>query len=344
MKTAFARTLRVTVTLAAVAAISGCGRKQEPGSGAALPAAPVQVLTIASTPQPATEDVMGTVQAKLHATIEAKVPGRIETLPVVLGQSVKAGALLVQLDVREIQAKLDQASAGFKQAERDYQRASALLAQQAMTQAEYDAAQARYQVAKAAVAEAESMLAYARVAAPFDGVITRKQADVGDMAMPGKPLLEMEDPSALRFVADVPDAIGDRVQAGAHLKVKVGSAGQAIDGQVTEIAPAANPVNRTLQVKLDLPAAPGLRSGQFGRLAVPLAEAASIQVPASAVLRRGQMELVFVVTDNVARLRLVRTGKRSGDRVELLSGVSPGDRIVTEDAAQLIDGQPVEVR
>jgi len=142
----------------------------------------------------------------------------------------------------------------------------------------------------------------------------------------------------------VPDAIGDQVRLGEHLNVKIGSGSEAIAGEVSEIAPTADPINRTLQVKLDLPSTSGLRSGQFGRLAVPLAETATIQVPASAVVQRGQMELVFVVKDQKAQLRLVKTGKRTGDKVELLSGVSPGEQIVTEGANQLADGQPVEVR
>ncbi|HKI69428.1 MAG TPA: efflux RND transporter periplasmic adaptor subunit, partial [Verrucomicrobiae bacterium] len=330
--------------LIAIFAFTGCGQKHEVSSGAKLATMPVRVQTVKSTKRPAIEEVMGTVQAKLRATIEAKVPGRIEEMPVTLGQTVKTGDLLTKLDVREIQAKLDQAKATREQAERDFKRISALLEQQAVTQSEFDASKARSDVANAAVTEVESMLAYAKVVAPFDGVITRKLADVGDLAMPGKPLLEMENPNALRFVADVPDAISDRVKAGEQLNVRIGSRSEAITGEVSEISPAADPVNRTLQVKLDLPSTPGLKSGQFGRLEVPLAETDTIQVPASAVLQRGQMELVFVVKDARAQLRLVKTGKRSGDKVELLSGVSPGEQIVVEGATQLSDGQPVEVK
>jgi RND family efflux transporter MFP subunit len=142
----------------------------------------------------------------------------------------------------------------------------------------------------------------------------------------------------------VPDAISDRVKPGARLKVRIGSGPDEIEGEVSEIAPGADPMNRTVQVKLDLPATAGLRSGQFGRLAVPLAETSTIQVPASAVIQRGQMELLFVVKDQQAQLRLVRTGKRSGDTVELLSGISPGEQIVVEGADQLADGQPVEMK
>jgi RND family efflux transporter MFP subunit len=340
----FAQTTVSSLAVIAIVALTGCNREHEATSGGSLPVASVRTETIESTKQPAVEEVMGTVQAKLRATIEAKVAGHIETMPASLGQSVKAGDLLAQLDVREIQAKRDQAKATLEQAERDFKRISALLEQQAVTQSEFDASQARYNVAKAAVAEAESMLGYAKVVAPFDGVVTRKLADVGDLAMPGKPLLEMENPAALRFVADVPDAISDHVKLGEHLNVKVGSSSETIAGEVSEIAPAADPINRTLQMKLDLPSTPGLRSGQFGRLAVPLVETATIQAPASAVVQRGQMELVFVVKDQKVQLRLVKTGKRAGDKVELLSGVSPGEKIVIEGVNQLADGQPVEVR
>jgi RND family efflux transporter MFP subunit len=338
----FAPTAACSLALGAVLVLTGCGRKPEVTRS--LPAASVRVATVQSTKQPAVEAVVGTVQAKLQATIEAKVAGRIEEMPVTLGQTVKRGDLLVKLDVREIAARRDQARAALEQAERDFKRISALLAQQAVTPSEFDAAQARHDGAKAAVAEAESLLAYARVVAPFDGVVTRKLAEVGDLALPGKPLLEMENPAALQFVADVPDAISDHVQPGARLPVKIGSRSEPIAGEVSEIAPAADPVNRTRQVKLDLPATPGVRSGQFGRLAVPLAETTTVQVPAAAVVQRGQMELVFVVQDRQAQLRLVKTGRRAGDQVELLSGVSPGENIVIQGANQLADGQPVEVR
>jgi hypothetical protein len=97
-------------------------------------------------------------------------------------------------------------------------------------------------------------------------------------------------------------------------------------------------------VKLDLPGATGLRSGQFGRVAVPVGEASAIRVPAAAVIQRGQMELVFVVVGNQAQLRLVKTGSRIGDEVELVSGLNSGEQVVTENASDLVDGQPVTIK
>ncbi len=223
---------------------------------------------------------MGTVRAKLHAVIEAKVSGRIEALLVAPGQTVKAGDLIAQLDAREIQAKLDQALALREQATRDLARGRELLDKKITTQAEFDAVQARARVAEGAAREMETMLGYTKVVAPFDGIVTRKLADVGDLAAPGKAIIEMEDPSALRFEADVPEALIGNIKLGANLPVRVSEGAAPIEGTVVEVAPVADAASRTFLVKLDLPATEGTRSGQFGRVLVATGESKSIRVPA----------------------------------------------------------------
>ncbi len=110
------------------------------------------------------------------------------------------------------------------------------------------------------------------------------------------------------------------------------------------MSPAADPNSRTYLVKLDLPGATGLRSGQFGRVAVPVGQVSAIRVPAAAVIQRGQMELVFVVANGHAQLRLVKTGNCVGDEVEVVSGLNSGEQIVTDGASALVDGQPVMVK
>lgn len=324
---------------------AGCGRHSKTAAPeSALPVATVRVQTIGDQPRQLAEEILGTVRAKTRATLEAKVAGRIAELPVALGQSLKAGDLVARLDVREIRAKLDQARAVLEQARRDRARFEALLRQQAVTQAEFDGVEARFRVAEAAVAEAETMLGYAEVRAPFDGVVTRKLADVGDLASPGRPLVELEDPKALRLEADVPEALIAGVHAGAKLPVRVSALNLDLEGVVAEIAPAADPNSRTFRVKLDLPDAPGLKAGLFGRVAVPVGETRAPRVPISALVQRGQMEMVFVVADGRAQMRLVKSGKRFGGEVELVSGVRPGERVVVEGAAGLVDGQPVEAK
>ncbi len=335
----------VFIAVACVAwVLSGCGPKAEPTEPPALPAATVRAQIIASKTRVATEEVVGTVRAKLRSVIEAKVSGKIEQMLVVPGQQVKAGELLAVVDAREVQARYDQAVALSQQAEADLKRLTALLDQKVLSQAEFDSAQAKARVTVASRTEAETLLSYTKVTAPFAGVITRKHADVGDLATPGKPLLDMEDSTALRLEADVPEAVVGRLTLGDQLPVRIAALEKELTGVISEIAPAADPNSRTFLVKLDLPGTTGLRAGQFGRVAMPVGETAALRVPASAVTQRGQMELVFIVSDRKAQLRLVKTGKRIGNEVELISGVSAGEKVVIENAAGLADGQPVDVR
>src|ERR1019366_6953885 len=130
---------------------------------------------------------------------------------------------------------------------------------------------------------------------------------------------QMENPDTLRLEADVPEALIGNVKLGDKLAVRIAAVASEIDGTVAEISPAADPNSRTFLVKLDLPGATGLRSGQFGRVAVPVGEASAIRVPAAAVIQRGQMELVFVVASGQAQLRLVKTGSRVGEEVKVVS-------------------------
>jgi RND family efflux transporter MFP subunit len=324
----------------------GCGKKHESqaAAGETLPPATVRVQKIDTVKQPAVEEVVGTVQPKLQAVIEAKVSGRITQLPVTLGQSVKKGEVLVELATQEIQAKLDQATAAFKQAELEFNRTANLRKQNAATQAEFDAVQARYNVARAAVAEADALSGYTKIVAPFDGVVARKLADEGDLAMPGKPLLELEGRAGLRLVADVPNLLTGHVLPEAKLAVRVDTIAGAITGTVAEISPGADEASRTVRVKVDLPATPGLRAGQFGRLAVPLSETTFLFVPPQALVRRGQLEILFVAADGKAQMRLVRTGKQAAQGIEILAGLTPGEAVVVEGAANLRDGQPLQTQ
>ena len=330
--------------LLGVAFGSGCRRREASSAYASLPTATVRIVAVESGARVAQEEVVGTVRAKLRAAIEPKISARIVALPVAPGQTVKAGELIAQLDAHEFQARLDQALAVREQAVRELDRARRLLQEKSTAQAEFDAIQARERVSFGALQEAEAMLGYTKVVAPFDGVITRKLADVGDLAAPGKSIAEMEDPRALRFEADVPEALIGQVKLGARLAVRSGATPPALEGIVVELAPVADPASRTFLVKLDLPATDGLRSGQFGRVFVPMGETHSIHVPASALVVRGQLEIVFVVEQQHAQLRLVRTGKRTASEIELLAGLSPGESVVSEGADQLRDGQPVTLK
>jgi len=338
------RRRRFTLLLAAFL-FTGCAPKPEPSKGnATLPTAKVRVQTIESKLHATTEEVVGTVRAKTRATLEAKVSGRITTLPVVIGQSVKAGELVVRLDAPEIVARRDQAEASLQQAGRDWKRMATLVEQQAVARAEYEAADTRCRVAAGAAAEAKAMLGYVELVAPFDGVVTKKWVEAGDLAAPGKPLVTLEAPSELQLEADVPEAMASHVRREARLVCRADDVSGELTGVVSEIAPNADPASRTFRVKLDLPPTPGLRSGQFVRLLVPVGETRSLRVPAAAVVQRGQLEIVFVVANQNAQMRLTKTGRGFGDTVEILSGLAADDSVVVDGADRLSDGQPLETK
>jgi RND family efflux transporter MFP subunit len=323
--------------------LAACGRPpaSEKVSEKSPDPARVTIWAAVSKSHPATEEVLGTVRSRQQAVVESKVSGRVVEYTASPGSRVKAGDLLARLDVQEISAKVDQAQALMDQAGREYERQRLLMASKSTTQQEYDSADSRVKVATAALAEAKTMLGYARVTAPFDGVVTRKLADVGDLAMPGKPLLEMESPAALRFEADLPEAIWEHVKLGDRLTVRHS---RTVEGVVSEISPVADPVSRTFRIKLDIPEGDGVRTGQFGRVSVPVAEVRLLLVPKASVIKRGQMEVVFVVREGRASLRLVRSGKVLGDQLEVLSGIEEGDQVIVGDIARLKDGQPVIIQ
>jgi RND family efflux transporter MFP subunit len=313
-------------------------------SAAGLPSVSVQTQTAESKPRAMSEEVAGTIRAKTRATLEARLNARIEAMPVALGDKVRKGQLIARLDAGEIPARLDQAQATLEQAERDWKRTSSLFEQHSATQAELDAASSRKQVASAAVAEAKAMIAYLEINSPFDGVIARKWAQAGDLALPGKPLADIEDPSALQLEADVPEGIASNLKRDTSLSLHVDAMNRDFSGVVSEMSPTADSASRTFRVKLDLPQNPGLMPGQFARLSVPIGDKVSVRVPAAAVVQRGQLEMVFAVADQHARLHLVRTGKRVGDEIEILSGLDAGQRVIVRGADQLTDGQPVEAK
>ena len=305
--------------------------------------ASVETLVVTHASRPVTEEVVGSVRTRLRSTIEAKVSGRISELPVTLGQKVQSGDLLAKIDAREMQARLEQAEAQSDQANRDLDRVRILAGKQVASKQELESAEARARVAEAALREARTMLGYVNVTAPFDGIVSRRLAEVGDLAAPGKPLLEIEDRGELRFEADVPEALIGMVNAGDKIEVSIPAIRQIFPATIGEVSPTADATSRTFLIKLDLPASPELRAGQFGRAAVPVGEAKSLRIPAAAIVKRGQMEIVFVNDSGKARLRLVRTGKIFPDGVEILSGLSEGDTVVLTNPAALVDGQSLEV-
>jgi len=322
-------------------AASGHSEEKKPQS--VLPTAAVHIQTVEETFTQPQVELVATIQAVEQAAIAAKITGTITELPVVLGSRVKKGDMLVKISAEEISARVLQAQAQLAQAKRNLTREQKLLKKNATTPETVNSMQDMFAVARASFQEAKTMLGYTTITAPFDGVITRKLANSGDLATPGTPLLQLENDTDLQAVTAVPESLVNLVTRGDKLSVQVPSARLTVIGTVAEIAPAADPLSRTAPVKIDVKNNPALRTGQFARIILPVAPAATLLIPRSAVIPFGQMDKVFVLEEGKAQLRLVRTGSITGEQVEILAGLTPGDQVIVDNNTLLVSGQPVTV-
>jgi multidrug efflux pump subunit AcrA (membrane-fusion protein) len=202
---------------------------------------------------------------------------------------------------------------------------------------------ARMESARAEIASTQVMRGYAKIAAPFDGIVTVKHTDVGGLAAPGAPLLTLEDNRRYWLEVAVPDSQVRGLKPRQSLQVSIEAAGFSGTASVSEILPAADAATRTTLVRLDLPGQSGLRSGLFGRAAIPVERRQAMQVARKAVVERGQLQGVYVVgQDNIARFRLIRTGATRRDAVEVLSGLASGEQIVLAGVERVSDGVRIQ--
>jgi RND family efflux transporter MFP subunit len=333
-------------TIILTGCLSGCSNNEpEPEKPAQLPT-PVKVSTAKVEKRIANNqvEVVGTVQAVRQAEIAAKITGNINTIMVDLGSRVEQGELLIELSAEEISAQVEQAKAQLEQARRNLAREEKLLKKNAATPQTVKTLRDSARIAEAAYSEATTMQGYSRLTAPFSGVITKKIGNAGDLATPGKPLLYMEAEDSLQVLTDIPEALILQIQKGDSLVVSIPSVDLTIRGIVAEVSPIADPSSRSAPIKLQLAPDSRLRSGQFARVTLTTQKTETLTVPIQAVVPFGQMERVFVVDGNRARLRLVRTGAQSKDRFEILSGLTMDETVITEGNRNLVDGQPITIR
>jgi RND family efflux transporter MFP subunit len=219
-----------------------------------------------------------------------------------------------------------------------------LLEKDASTRETVKSLEEAYRVAEAGVQEARAMRGYTRITAPFAGIVSQKMANAGDLATPGLPLLVVENTGQLQVVAAAPEGLALKIKKGDALAVTVPAAEFSQSGTVTEIGPAADTASRTALVKIRINNTAALQPGQYARVALPGAAGVStFLVPEAALLRFGQMERLFVTQDNIAHLRLVRSGEHREGQVEILAGLNGGEQVVVQGGERLVDGQPVHI-
>jgi len=358
---------------ASSAMLAGC-HSTEP----AQPVAPktVQAIVVESQQRqaPATVRTTGTLHARESATVSAQVVGRIQQVLVHAGDSVRAGQMLVVLDDSTLRASAHQTEAALMAAESQQgaaqtddslaastlERYKQLQAQKSVSPQEMDevaqraqasaarldAFRAQTEAAKAQDAGARAMLGYTRLRAPFAGVVTARLADPGTLASPGVPLLQIDQVGPLQLQTTIDESVIGVVHKGMKVPVSIdGAKGANISGTVAEIVPAADPGSHSFLVKIDIPSSSQLRAGMYGTAGITTGTRQAILVPSSAVVMRGSLACAYVLDSNdIAHLRYLTLGATQGSLVEVLSGISAGEKLVDAPADRDLAGKRIETQ
>ena len=345
-----------------LALVVGCGGHEPAETGHTGTALRVQLTAVRLEQVPVTVTAVGTTEPYARATPGTRLLGRVLQVNVKEGQRVGEGAVLVRIEGADLDARRHQAASALQEAqavlanaENNLRRVRNLYQERAVSKQSLDMAETEHRRAEAAVAnaqgglqEVDANLGYSTIRSPISGLVVRKFVQPGDMASPGAPLftVEQQDPMKVTVEVGERDLPYIQMQAPVHVEVEaLGGAGKSgWVGRVEAIVPSADPTSRTFQVNVlvDNPDAT-LRSGMFARVGFQKGERPGLLVPETAVVRRGQLEGVFVVENGQARLRWVRLGRAFGGQREVIAGLEAGESVVADGLERLRDGVAVEV-
>ena len=348
----------------ALLASAGCGGGQEPAGG--MIGTDVAVETAVAVAE------IGLVQARFEVTGTAdpyrqvapgtKLIGRIAEVTVREGDRVKKGQVLASLESRDLEAAVEQARAALAMAEANhenarvqYERLLDLHSRGSVTDKNLEDATAGARVAEASVrqananlAAAEVMLDYAVIRSPINGWVTSRMVEAGDMAAPGAPMFHVEDLSRIKVTLQVPEGDIVGIAAGDPVELRIDVLDSTLNAAVDRVFPSGDPASRTYRVQVVVDNVSGeIKSGMFVRAKLRGGKREALLVPASALVSRGQLTGIFAVSENgLASLRWVRVGRMNGDgsSVEVQSGLSSGERYVSDPPAGLVDGATVQER
>lgn len=311
--------------------------------------------------------VSGKIEAQNSANISTRMMGYVTKVNVRVGQKVTAGQLLVSINTADLEAKkaqveasILQATAGYNNAKKDYDRFVQLFKQQSASQKELDDMTARYEMAKAGLEGAKQMrneivaqFSYANITAPFSGVIMNTFVKEGDMANPGMPLVSIEGASQLQVMAMVSETDITAITTGMQVNVLVKSSNKTLQGKVSEVSTSSKNTGGQYLVKVTLDKTDAsVLSGMFVNVQFPVVNTKSdttqtnnVLVPATVLIKQGQLQGIYTIgADNVAILRWLRIGKTFGNQVEVLSGLSAGEQYITSADGKLYNGAKVTIQ
>ena len=297
-------------------------------------------------------ETSGTVKARTVSTIASRMMGTLTSVKVREGDRVQAGQILATVDDSDVVQKVKAAEKAVEAAEQQksladitYQRYKGLHDDKALTGQELDqvatqkkVADMEYERARATWREAEVYHGFTRIIAPFSGVVVEKKAEPGSMAVPGMPLFILEDTSGFRIEAGLDEKYAGIVQRGMQAMITIDSLNRVLPGTVSDVIPSIDPLTRTFLVKIAI-SGEGMRNGSYVKVSIPVAKKDKLLVYRKAVVERGQLTGLYTVDSSfVITYRLVRTGRTYGDKVEVLSGISPGENIIVHNVEKAVDG------
>ena len=341
---------------------AGCSREAASSRDAKpVSAVPVTAAAVATLSVDRTLPIVGTLYAKDSALVSAEVEGKVERTLVEFGDRVMAGQELAWIDTdsytalaHQAQARVEQSKALAHGAEQDLNRQQALRKTGIAAPSDLDAAEAQADQSRAALKAAEAAAAVAqlnldrsRIRAPFDAAVADRIASAGDFVRPGSPMFRMVNDGVLKFIAQAPESFAPQVVRDLPVVFTVDAhPGKRFEGKVFLISPQINLATRMFDFGALVPNADRLlKAGTFARGELVLERAVPTRVvPVASVLSSSGVSRVFIVQGGSVQSRVVKTGRVLGDRMEIVSGVSDGELVVTSGHGKLADGMAVEVR
>lgn len=290
------------------------------------------------------EAVAASVEAKQATKISSRILARIDTIKVRAGDQVKKGNLLIQLEQSDLQSQVLQAKqnimllqARYDEAKQNFERSSSLFKKQLIpeftldkSRADYQAILAQLTAAQQNLSQTETILSYARLTAPIDGLIVDRFAEPGDTAQAGAKLLSLYNPLSLRVEAHVREQLALTLTEGQNINIELPSINKTIEGEIEEIVPAANTGSRSFLVKAHINNSTNLLPGMYARILIPANKQVTLNIPTNKVARVGQLDYVWITTNNTIERRLVRLGKvQNNNMVNVISGLQDGDELVS---------------